>query len=127
MRNGRGQQARKQMVGTAITYVVRRKKTIGKSSDYPASKPLSSFPDGNSLGGSSLLATIRRLPLALHRRAGNRSKGTEHTTVAGLRLEQSSAGSTRVEVAAGIQRHGLLGFSEAVGTAKNRAQFHTFY
>src|SRR5690606_23404319 len=80
-----------------------------------------------SLGGSSLLATIRRLPLALHRRAGNRSKGTEHTTVAGLRLEQSSAGSTRVEVAAGIQRHGLLGFSEAVGTAKNRAQFHTFY
>src|SRR5580700_6739494 len=58
--------------------------------------------------------------LFLDRRTGDRSIGTKHATIAGLRLEQRLALGAFVEILTRIRRHDLLPCVPAAGAGQHR-------
>ena len=63
------------------------------------------------------------MPLLLDRRTGHVAVGTEDAAVAGLGRQRASARRAFVEVAAGINRHRLLGLPAAMWAGERAAQF----
>ena len=56
----------------------------------------------------------------LHRRTLNRSIGTKHAAITGLRFKYSVASKAFIEKHAGILGHGLFPRKAAIGAGNNR-------
>jgi hypothetical protein len=76
----------------------------------------------SSVKRAKCVTLVTALALLLNWRTGDRSVGTEHTTIARLWLQQNLTARAFVKILTGIHGHGLLLRVAAVRASQNRFQ-----